>query len=291
MKLITRTGRWQAPSAEKFVTLDTPGTMQADAGQPEAGKNGAAERAAGLNDAGSRYARALDLIERCAAEQNAPALVDEFLATVALFGFCAGAGGAWTGMGRTRAYRFYFNTWPADWLALYNARGVFFDDPIVAEAQRRMAPFLWADLEHYRPLHEVGTEIRSLVYEYGWADGLVVPVHGPSGYQGVVSLAAMQKLELSGADISLLWVMALAAHARCRESLGMGSASAPPPKLTKREGQCMQWVAAGKTDWEIGALLEISPATVHFHVERVKRRLAATSRTEAVALLVLHGAL
>lgn len=53
----------------------------------------------------------------------------------------------------------------------------------------------------------------------------------------------------------------------------------------------MEWVAAGKTDWEIGQLLSISPATVHFHVERVKRRLATSSRTHAVALLVLNGAL
>ena len=38
-------------------------------------------------------------------------------------------------------------------------------------------------------------------------------------------------------------------------------------------------------------LLEISTSTAHFHVERVKKRLATSSRTEAVALLVLHGAI
>ena len=53
----------------------------------------------------------------------------------------------------------------------------------------------------------------------------------------------------------------------------------------------MRWVAAGKTDWEIAKLLGISASTVHFHVERVKKRLVTSTRSQAVALLVLHGIL
>ena len=266
--------------------MDCTGTMQEKAGQATD-----AQLAKDRKFAAKRYERALHIIESCATGQDVPVLVDQFMEIVALFGFHSGAGGGWTGMGRTRAHRFYFNTWPADWLALYTERQVFFDDPLILEAQRRMAPFLWRDLEKHRGLNEVGAELLSLAYGYGWADGLVVPVHGPAGYQGVISLGAMKSLSLTGADLSLLWVMALAIHARCRETAGLGSASTPAPKLTRRETQCMRWVAAGKTDWEIGLLLAISSATVHFHVERVKRRMAATSRAEAVALLVLHGAL
>ena len=218
-------------------------------------------------------------------------LVDEFFDIARQFGFASGAGGGWTGIGSNRAYRFYFNTWPPDWLAFYNERQVFFEDPIILEAQRRMVPFLWHELAVFRGQGERSEELLAVAYEYGWADGLVVPVHGPAGYQGVVSLASMQKLELTPADVSLFWVMSLALHARCRATPGLGESSSPAPSLSAREAQCMEWVAAGKTDWEIGQLLSISPATVHFHVERVKRRLATSSRTQAVALLVLHGAL
>jgi DNA-binding CsgD family transcriptional regulator len=51
----------------------------------------------------------------------------------------------------------------------------------------------------------------------------------------------------------------------------------------------MKWVAAGKTDWEIGQVLGISESTVHFHVENAKKKLKKSTRTEAVAILVLHG--
>ncbi len=274
------------PSAAGPCLLDGAGTMQGRAGEASA-----AESSEKVGFVARRHDRALSIIERCIGEQNVATLVDDFMDIVVSFGFHSGAAGGWTGMGRTRAYRFYFNTWPEDWLALYNARQVFFDDPLILEAQRRMAPFLWRDLEKHRGLKEIGTELLSLAYGFGWADGLVVPVHGPAGYQGVISLGAMAPLALTGTDLSVLWVMALAIHARCRETAGMGMASSAAPTLTKRETQCMRWVAAGKTDWEIGLLLAISPNTVHFHVERVKRRLATTSRTEAVALLVLHGAL
>ena len=238
-----------------------------------------------------RYRRGLDLIEQCGSARDIAQLVDEFFDIARDFGLSSGAGGGWTGIGRTREYRFYFNTWPADWLAFYNERQVFFEDPIIMEAQRRMAPFMWHDLAVFRGQGERSEELLAVAYEYGWADGLVVPIHGPAGYQGVVSLASMQKLDLTPADVSLFWVMSLALHARCRATPGLGESSSPPPSLSAREAQCMEWVAAGTTDWEIGQLLSISPATVHFHVERVKRRLSTSSRTHAVALLVLHGAL
>ena len=232
----------------------------------------------------------LDFIHRCTIEDDVPALVEAFLRLAAAFRLEHGAGGAWSGMGRSRSYRFYFNTWPADWIALYNEHQIYHDDPIIMEAQRRMTPFLWGDLQKHRSLGEPSVRVLDLALSYGWVDGLVVPVHGPAGYQGVVSLASKQELQLSPAEISLLWMMALAVHERCRATQGMGT-DVPPPRLTARETECMRWVAAGKTEWETGQLLGISAATVHFHVEQVKRRLATRSRTEAIALLVLHGGL
>ncbi len=239
----------------------------------------------------SKFESGLRLIDRCTTDDDVPALVASFLELACAFGLESGAGGAWVGMGARRAYRFYFNTWPADWIALYNERQIFFDDPIVLEAQRRLTPFLWSELEQRRRLSVPSLEVMALARAYGWVNGLVVPVHGPSGYQGVVSLASRQTIRLNSADISLLWMLATAVHARCRDTPGMGISSEQVPRLSAREAACMGWIAAGKTDWEAAQLLGISQATVHFHVERVKKRLGTSSRTEAVALLVLHGAL
>jgi DNA-binding CsgD family transcriptional regulator len=53
----------------------------------------------------------------------------------------------------------------------------------------------------------------------------------------------------------------------------------------------MQWVAVGKTDWEIAQVLGISSSTAHFHVESAKKKLGLNSRAEAVARLTLYGLL
>ena len=58
--------------------------------------------------------------------------------------------------------------------------------------------------------------------------------------------------------------------------------SAPPDSLTLRERDVLGWVAAGKTDRDIGAILEISPRTVHKHLQHIYEKLGVETRTAAV---------
>jgi DNA-binding CsgD family transcriptional regulator len=51
----------------------------------------------------------------------------------------------------------------------------------------------------------------------------------------------------------------------------------------------MRWVAAGKTDDEIGEILTISRETVTTHVENAKIKLNATRRTYAVVQALRFG--
>ena len=44
----------------------------------------------------------------------------------------------------------------------------------------------------------------------------------------------------------------------------------------------MQWLAAGKTDRDIAAILGISPRTVHKHLQRIYEKLGVETRTAAV---------
>ena len=53
--------------------------------------------------------------------------------------------------------------------------------------------------------------------------------------------------------------------------------------LSSREQEVIKWVAAGKTNVEIGPILGISSFTVKNHVQRIFRKLGASNRTEAVS--------
>ena len=51
--------------------------------------------------------------------------------------------------------------------------------------------------------------------------------------------------------------------------------------ITTREVEILQWVYAGKTNWEIATILEISPLTVKNHVQNILRKLDVQNRRQA----------
>ncbi|WP_374283678.1 helix-turn-helix transcriptional regulator, partial [Novosphingobium sp.] len=68
-----------------------------------------------------------------------------------------------------------------------------------------------------------------------------------------------------------------------------GAAGGPPnatvpQTLTRREVQCLRWAAAGKTDSEIGIILDVSVSTVRFHLRNAAAKLGATGRAQSIQL-------
>jgi DNA-binding CsgD family transcriptional regulator len=61
------------------------------------------------------------------------------------------------------------------------------------------------------------------------------------------------------------------------------SAAASAHGLTKRETEVFRWLAAGKSNKEIGTILAISPRTVEKHLERIFQYLGVETRTAAAA--------
>ena len=65
----------------------------------------------------------------------------------------------------------------------------------------------------------------------------------------------------------------------------------PPPgvvKVSRRERDVLEHVAAGRTNAEVAALLRISPETVRKHLENAYRKLGVHTRTGAVAAMALR---
>ena len=71
----------------------------------------------------------------------------------------------------------------------------------------------------------------------------------------------------------------------------------PPPRpephlgtLSEREREIMVWVAMGKTNPEIGCILNISEFTVKNHMKSIFSKLDVTNRAQAVAKMTRMGA-
>ena len=55
------------------------------------------------------------------------------------------------------------------------------------------------------------------------------------------------------------------------------------PVFTQREHEILEWLSAGKTNWEIAQVLGISDNTVKHHVQHILTKLNASTRAQAVA--------
>lgn len=57
-------------------------------------------------------------------------------------------------------------------------------------------------------------------------------------------------------------------------------------RVTGREAEVLLWIANGKTNREIGQILDMSPRTVNKHLEQVFRKLGVENRTSAAAIAI-----
>ena len=71
-----------------------------------------------------------------------------------------------------------------------------------------------------------------------------------------------------------------------RVSFASGGESRPPladKMMTEREVEILGWVQEGKSNYEIGMILEISPLTVKNHVQKILKKLNVRNRAQAVS--------
>jgi LuxR family quorum sensing-dependent transcriptional regulator len=183
-----------------------------------------------------------------------------------------------------------FRNWTKEWAKLSDQKGFTANSFAITEARRRMSPFTWRDVPKARPLSAGEREVWDTALAWGWNNGFVLPVHGPGGYFATVSMASPEcDLDLGGDNRLHLQMIATLAHERCRVLANLASDESPLVTMSARELECLRWVAAGKTDWEIGVILSISATTVKSHVDAARAKLGARTRAQAVARLVLAG--
>lgn len=92
-------------------------------------------------------------------------------------------------------------------------------------------------------------------------------------------------LEVSG-DFKLLSMMV---HTLLLPMLTQVYIEKDGTNLTRRELACLQWAALGKTANETASLIFLSEHTINFHINRAIKKLNASNRSHAVAIVVAMG--
>jgi len=175
---------------------------------------------------------------------------------------------------------------PDDWQTAYFANKYCDNDPVWLFALGNLLPERWSNIIERLDMTAKQRGVMNLSGDAGLRDGVIIPVHGPGGEFAVLSLShsenAVQARSNVELDEAVLHMFALRFHTRVR-MLDLPADAAPPPDLTRREVDVLQWTAEGKSSWDISQILCISESTVNFHISSAKRKLGVYSKPHAVA--------
>ncbi|MCP3396931.1 MULTISPECIES: LuxR family transcriptional regulator [unclassified Bradyrhizobium] len=179
---------------------------------------------------------------------------------------------------------------PPDWCQRYLERKYYTIDPVVRRTPMFAAPFLWDELARVYQLQTCERRVLQEAREAGLKNGVSVPLFGPSGRISVMSFASL----FDDADLqrnvrrlnTLAWHFHIAFAEIAKPS---DCPSERKVDLSKREKDCLRWVAEGKSSWEIGKILSVSENTVNFHVKNAIRKLGTANRTQGLVKAIRLG--
>ena len=180
------------------------------------------------------------------------------------------------------------NTYPQEWVQHYGEKDYISVDPVVRELFINYHPFLWSEVAERRTMGAVERQIMAESAELGMRQGFTVPIYQDGGYTGLVSLAGREPVineESRGAiTLASIYLHNKLSTLRRREAQNRY-------ELTEREMECLRWASVGKSDWEIGGILNISSKTVNYHIENAKRKFGVATRVQAIVAALRLGRL
>lgn len=232
--------------------------------------------------------RALETLRRATSAQDVAACLGGALAGVGLSGFGLTTLHTVKGTHPT-ARSVLIEGWPKGWSSTYRSRDYLATDPILAFAERRVDPFTWRDVRDVA----CGCAVHSAFFEdaavFGLVEGIAIPVRRLSAAPAVAVFGGAQTCAAPKAT-AFLQVVATNAHARLTGAVVHAVPdTAERGVLTRRERECLQWCAEGKTSWEISQILSISQHTADWYLASAGRKLASANRLHAVAEALRRG--
>jgi DNA-binding CsgD family transcriptional regulator len=182
------------------------------------------------------------------------------------------------------------HNYPAGWVRTYSEAKLYQTDPVLKHAESSPLAFFWDAALRAAPITKSQRTMMADAASYGLIHGYTVPLR-LSWLPGTLRASCTLIPEDDSIDPRSYLAIEVAAtylHFCASRALAPWHAAARV-ELTQRERECLALVAQGKGDWTIGRVLGLRESTVHYHVERLKRRLRVATRPQAVVQGLISG--
>jgi DNA-binding CsgD family transcriptional regulator len=176
------------------------------------------------------------------------------------------------------------HSYPKEWARLFSELEFFDIDPVFLQASRSLVPFFWNTQAFTDELSLPQQEIFHEARRYGLTRGYTVPIHSvnaPRDFRASCSVVPDSE-SLEPAAYSAVQLMSFYMYEAASKEAEGKDPSPVQGQLSRRERQCLELAAQGKSDWVSSRILGLSERTVHNHVENAKRRLQVATRMQAV---------
>lgn len=182
------------------------------------------------------------------------------------------------------------SNYPEPWRTRYEAQSYSNIDPTVSHALSSVAPLVWCESLFATDAQK---QLRAESLAYGLTSGVTFPIHSRDGDVGCISFATCASREKAEETLVQLlpWGTLAAAivHETMRKICKCNSRISPC--LTPRELEVLQWIASGKSTWDISRLISLSEHGVLHHVRKLMKKFDVPTRQQAVVKARLLGLL
>ncbi|PHR62362.1 MAG: hypothetical protein COA47_04665 [Robiginitomaculum sp.] len=180
-------------------------------------------------------------------------------------------------------------TIPKNYLKKYWQGGNIFHDPMTRQIIHANIPVRFCDIAKSPDPTRDEQKTMDMRAKQGIIDGYSFPLKGRLNRFAMMGVHG----DVSGfidCDVMLLEMLCIEFYRQATQlfPLPANLQQAEHGVLTKRERECLSWVAKGKTNWDVSQILMITERTVQYHIENAREKLGAESRLHAVILAARH---
>ncbi|MBD9597765.1 LuxR family transcriptional regulator [Ensifer sp. ENS05] len=178
-------------------------------------------------------------------------------------------------------------TYPQEWIDQYFRENFFEVDPVVALSKTGFLPVDWSSLDQTNSRTSRFFK-QAESFEVG-RHGVTMPVRGPRGerslFTATSNLQENKWIRLRDVCLTDLRILSHHLHERALSISGLRE-TRTLRALSRREVQCLEFIARGKLPKQIAPALQISESAIRLYLRSAKRKLGVTTTPQAIVRAV-----
>lgn len=212
-------------------------------------------------------------------------LADHFTKTIRGLGFHKHITSSVVDLAAPPANSILISKYPQEWLDRYIDENYCDFDEVVKSAFNQSTPYIWRDLKRDKKNQQIFSESS----EFGIVRGITIPIFVEGFYPSTVNIAG-DDMDIPEENFHALHLISIHYHDLILKiKTHSKDETHKIIKLTKRQKECLQWAAVGKSYNDIGDILSISSRTVQFHISNTMKKFGVVTHEQAIAKATSMG--